>query len=257
MSLQRSDSQSLNHLRYDRSGSSKSAGAVAHSSVSPPQLFREKIMAVAPLIVSQSKTTYTASKADMLELWGNLRSLMHARHIEVDVAAELLQEILEAFPNHAKDYATAYATQLLSQRARQREVHSELSELEAPTLWSDDSDRMRDHVHASDQIIALDLEEELGDEDDDWALEREEWYWEEMTYFNIFDDYQGEHPARDCRDLMTHYTASAYIEHDEDGYLRRVFVRMNDTTSIYYQCDEIFSFEDDDLHPLTEYFPMD
>lgn len=214
-------------------------------------------MATAPLLNRPADTRYTASEADIVKLWGNLRSLMHARHIEVDVAAELLQEILDAFPNHAKDYATAYATQLLSQRARQREVHSELSELAAPSLWSDESDRMRDHVRASDQIIALDMEEGFGDEDDEWALEYEEWYREELNYYNIFDDYQGDFPERDCRDLMAHYTASAHIEHDEDGYLRRVFVRVNDTASIYYQYDEIFHFEDDDIHPITEYFPME
>lgn len=215
-------------------------------------------MAVAPLplIQEENTTRYSASEADMVKLWGELRSLMHAQHIDVATAAELLQEVLDAFPNHAREYASAYAMQMLRQRANQREVNNEIRAFTAPSLWSDDSDRMQDHVQPSDQIVGLDILEYLADEyEDEWALEHEEWYWEELSYYNIFEDYQGDHLTRDCLDLLGHYTSSAHIEVDDEGYVSRVFVRGNTSGSIWYEYEECFVFDDGELHPLTEYFP--
>lgn len=191
-------------------------------------------------------------------LWGDLRAVMHANHLEVDTQARLISELLEAFSDEARPDAERYARGLLTQQRRRREVQRELGSHSSPSIF-DVHSRGQVACHVDEELSQAMCDFEVYYDDyydeyvEEWSpIEDEGWWVEETLYFDILDDYEqsahrSDDPARDFIDFASRHDVDVTAQLDDDG--QPVSIAL--TWGEWWEDGVIFHLDQEPYQPLN------
>lgn len=184
------------------------------------------------------------------EFWGNLRSLVHARDIDIQTLTQLTSEFLEHASEEVASSAKRYIEDHFKLRRVRHEVEHELASHHAPSGFGSRSAQAIDFVDEGLTLTPVDNEDDWADEYERYEFAEER----EWAAYEVVSIHDGPEPLRLLADLETMGGVHFVPQLDADGELLEVTCHISEeftsvvtwrddgvrTQSVHVRCEREF-----------------